>query len=416
MRDDLRVDIPTEQLLEALLAPRIVIRADRQNASFPSGQTAIVTSALLAARCGAQIFLDIPEVPLAGPQPPIQGKAFLSGMTALGNDLMPGRAWTVGLPRERADLTLLIGDTPPRTHSVSNIAVSGNEWAGSIGSTGTRWHAMAPIGALAAAGLVAGEVFKSSMRRLRSGARNHYFFDQMFAPVSDALVRLAPVNTPVPRDFGEFDCVSGGAITHALLFALSRFCIAGDARVIEPDINDVTNLNRYSMLRLSRLGVPKALDLASMLLGEINVSGIAERYDTSFSSKHGSLRSHVLVGVDHIPTRWAVQASSPSWLGIGASSHYSAMASYHTAATPCARCLHPTDDELDGLIPTVSFVSHWAGLWLATIFALECAGAATPAAQQSTYATLLRPDLSSAIFRSGVSRRACCARCTAVVA
>jgi hypothetical protein len=272
------------------------------------------------------------------------------------------------------------------------------------------------MGALAAAGLVAGEVFKTSMRRLKFGAHNRGFFNQMFAPVSEASVRLAPANTPTPRAFGEFDCISGGAITHALLFALSRFRIAGDVRVIEPDVNDITNLNRYALLRLSRIGVPKALDLAAMPLGELRVTGITERYDNAFSSKHGYLRSHVLVGVDHIPTRWAVQDASPEWMGIGASSHYSAMASYHTATTPCARCLHPVDDELRGLIPTVSFVSHWAGLWLATLFALECAGAKMPLGQQSTYATLLRPDLPSAIYRSGVHRRAICVRCAVAAA
>src|SRR2546427_44705 len=106
--------------------------------------------------------------------------------------------------------------------------------------------------------------------------------------------------------------------------------------------------------------------------GAINT--VVARYEMSLHDELGPFAPAVLVGVDDIPSRWEVQAARPLWLGVGATTHYSAMASYHVPGLGCARCLHPKDEPGGGLIPTVSFVSHWAGLWLASLFALERIG------------------------------------------
>ncbi|MGY4626463.1 hypothetical protein ACVWY3_004219 [Bradyrhizobium sp. USDA 4486] len=43
------------------------------------------------------------------------------------------------------------------------------------------------------------------------------------------------------------------------------------------------------------------------------------------------------------PSRWFVQRASTAWLGVGATTHWSAMASFHVPGTDgCAECLHPT--------------------------------------------------------------------------
>ena len=62
-------------------------------------------------------------------------------------------------------------------------------------------------------------------------------------------------------DLGEFDLVSGGAITGAVLYCLAAIPGAkGAGRVIEPDAFDGTNLNRYAPLRSEMVGKPKAAD------------------------------------------------------------------------------------------------------------------------------------------------------------
>jgi len=250
-----------------------------------------------------------------------------------------------------------------------------NDWSGAIVSgSGTRWRDYeAPFGALAAAGLAAGEAFKQAVASLRPSASNPRSFDETFKPTMETVIRLAPSGTPLPVGaLGRFDCVSGGAIIQAALYALARIRNArGDVRLIEPEASDITNLNRYSLLRRSRINVPKAVDLATIGLAGFRFEPMTERYDAALRARLGAPAPLVLVGVDDIPSRWEVQAAQPTWLGIGATTHYSAMASYHVRGLGCARCLHPRDETGGALIPSVSFVSHWAGLWLASVFARE---------------------------------------------
>jgi hypothetical protein len=57
-----------------------------------------------------------------------------------------------------------------------------------------------------------------------------------------------------------------------------------------------------------------------------------------------------------------VQREWPAWLCVGATSHLEVRLSAHVDPGPCAGCAHPEDEPLDGDIPTISFVSYWAGL------------------------------------------------------
>ena len=416
MRDYLVPGVPDRRLLDALRNTRVVLRSDRANLQSASAQTALITTALLTARSGAQVFLDVPDVPIKGAQPPLASGQLLRAMLAIGDDLVPGFEWVEGLPTDPPDLTILIGDTTPRHEKLPHFALSGRNWTGGIAEFGSRWNnCSAPVGAEVASGLAAGEVFKISMRRLVSESTAPTIFSDLFVPVSEATLTLAPEGIALPDALGEFDCVSGGAIIQSALYNLARFNLAGVARVIEPTTSELSNINRYPLLLRSRVGAMKATDLSEMRLGPLSVSPILARYDSEFELLHGPLKRHVLVGVDHIPTRWIVQEATPAWLGIGATSHYSAMASYHTPTLPCARCLHPTDDDADGPIPTAAFVSHWAGLYLAALFVLERAAQAPPPNRQSVYLTMLRPDSRGAVFYSPVAPRSWCARCSHLI-
>lgn len=121
-------------------------------------------------------------------------------------------------------------------------------------------------------------------------------------------------------------------------------------------------------------GERKVNHLADFDLGGIRLDPIAARFHSKAHHVH-PLASRVLVGADHIPTHWEAQMLSPHWLGIGATTHWSAMASFHDPRSACAGCLHPYDDPDDRSIPTVAFVSFWAGLLLAVYFVRELVGA-----------------------------------------
>jgi hypothetical protein len=275
------------------------------------------------------------------------------------------------------------------------VSINWNAWTGVLAldadasaPTESQW----PLGALAAGALAATEAFKICMLKLHGGALNSEMFAAMFAPSIAATVNLAPADTPRASALGDFDIVSAGAITHATLFVLSRLPdVTGCGRVMDDDICDSSNLNRYALLRRTEIFAPKVDALASANLGSLKITGLRQRYSPA-DLLAPSLSGRVLTGVDDIPSRWHVQRTRPLWLGVGATTHWSAMASFHDSMLPCAQCLHPRDEPGDGKIPTVAFVSFWAGLLLAAYFARHLSGASPRANEQSVYATPMRPD------------------------
>jgi hypothetical protein len=133
-------------------------------------------------------------------------------------------------------------------------------------------------------------------------------------------------------------------------------------RVVEPETIDLTNLNRYPLARRSDVDRPKVTVLEGYSGGAVAISGQEARFDDSWPDLLGSLAPRVLVGADQIPVRWAVQESAPAWLQVTGTSHFFAMASSHHPDGPCAGCAHRTDEQGDDPIPTISFISMWAGI------------------------------------------------------
>jgi hypothetical protein len=413
LRDHVRREIPDEVLCDALSGVRVAVVGDTQNLQTPAGQHALVTSALLVARSGATVVLAVPDVPLCHPQPPLTGTHLGSALIEVLADILPGSVTPTHIPARGVDVALVVGDSPWREKAGRILRLSGDNWAGRISERGSgqRWAlGLGPFGALGAAGLAAGEVFKVALGPLRRHSISAGGWDLSFAHTREAMVRLAPAGTPPPTgDLGVFDCVSGGAITQAALYALMRLPgVHGTTRVLEPEVSDGTNLNRYAFLLRSRCGRAKADDIGEWLNPWLEVRPMRVRYDEATAAGVAPLAPSVLVGVDDIPSRWRVQAARPSWLGVGATSHYSAMASVHRPGWACARCLHPRDEPGDGPIPTVAFVSHWAGLWLASYFVRARSGMLLPQAEQSIYMSPLRPEATAALWVGPVAPRPAC--------
>lgn len=204
--------------------------------------------------------------------------------------------------------------------------------------------------------------------------------------------------------------MSGGAITNSALYCLARLpAVEAHGRIIEPDIADLSNLNRNAFLLRSGRRLPKAVGLTKMLGGTaMNFKPVLKRYEAATVDEIGKLAPIVVVGVDHIPTRWLVQQAKPEWLVVGATTHWSAMASFHGVGLGCAHCLHNQDDPDDGLIPTTACVSFWAGLLAASYVARHAAGELISPKEQQVYLTPFRPET---LFASGVAQRSDCPTC-----
>jgi hypothetical protein len=59
---------------------------------------------------------------------------------------------------------------------------------------------------------------------------------------------------------------------------------------------------------------------------------------------------------------------------VSGTSHFFAMAASHHPAGPCTGCTHPIDECADDPIPTISFVSLWAGILRALDLLNEASG------------------------------------------
>ena len=177
------------------------------------------------------------------------------------------------------------------------------------------------------------------------------------------LTELFPKLANGPQlDLGCVDVISGGAITHAMLFCLLRIpgvhtCL----RVIEEQKAEISNVNRYSLLRASDDGVNKIEQLESAGTDGVVIEGVRSLFTKDTRGALLPLAERVLVGVDDVRARWWVQEEQPGWLAIGATGNNLARLTTHVAASPCAACAHP-EALAPGVIPTISFVSFWAGL------------------------------------------------------
>ena len=146
------------------------------------------------------------------------------------------------------------------------------------------------------------------------------------------------------------------------------------------------------LLRHSECELRKIDTLSSWQRPGVTLAGVAQAYTEATSEHLQPFAPQVIVGTDDIPARWAVQRAYPAWLGVGATSHFFTVTSSHTAGQACAGCLHPEDNSGGGLIPTVSFVSYWAGLLLAIRLLRHSLGHAQVGNDQSIWCTPLRLD------------------------
>jgi hypothetical protein len=346
-------------------------------------------------RSGATVYLAAPNVELLGPQPPLSQSKLIDALLDVGNKIIPSRHFHIEPPRVKLDLVILLGDTTWTGEADLVVSINASDWSCQLSEAGAAaaWAGNEwPFGALGAAALAAGEAFKVAMRKLRDW-RKHDIFDDFFALTTYARLQLASDLTQKRTALDRADFVSGGAIANAAIFALARLPAArGVVRVIEPDLNGLSNANRYPLLTLDRLNLGKAHDLATRNLGNLKVRGLPLRFDATSHRRIGTFAPSVLVGVDHIPSRWDVQRTLPKWLGIGATSHYGVMITVHEAGLPCATCAHPIDDPGTDLIPTVNFISFWAGLLLAVRYVRHMSGIREDPAEQLILFHPLRPE------------------------
>lgn len=387
---DLGID-DAELVLHALGAPKIVLTAGDAVMRTRAGQAAILTAAMLIARSGQRVYIHALDVPLIGYQPPFTGRTLYAAIQNIRGELIDGNDIEIGFPMG-ADIAFVFGgeSSAAPLQAKRTVTVGWTAWSGEINAWPRRsrfaerdW----PLGALVAAVLVAAEAIKLSGAALCRIVGHKGHFAGVFGLSRGSRIRLAPDDTPKISNLGVLDIISAGAVSNGILYALLRLPdVVGEARVFDRDGSDQSNRNR-NMLLIASLEHFTKVALFEHFGRGLRIDPVPRHFEADDLEY---LSDHVMVGVDNVRTRWLLAKRRSMWMGVGATSHFSAMSSVHYPYTACAACLHPHDEDVPGDTPTISFVSFLAGLFVAADLLIEASGSKALVAARQRYVTPLQ--------------------------
>ena len=363
-------------IADALVAGTVRLAADAEALSSRAGQTAFVTAFMLTARLGVGIELAAPNVPVIDLVAPLRLPGLLDALLEFGTDLIPGARVRLAAGEVQESFTFgegaIAGDAAV-TVGVSDFAADLDRGAG-----GARCEGELPFGGFAAGAAVAAIVLRAVQPLVEQavGLSARAPAPSPGPPVHISLLDLFPeLVGDRSSDLGDVDAVSGGAITNGLLFCLLRTPgLTVRVRVIEEQDVELSNVNRYALLRASDAGRRKIDQLAGSAAGGVKIDGVASLYTKDSRAVLLPLAERVVVGVDDVQARWWVQEDEPAWLAVAATGNNLAQLTIHVPGGPCAGCLHTTPLP-PATTPTISFVSFFAGLLQACALTV---GSSTP--------------------------------------
>jgi hypothetical protein len=351
------------KIADALLGGTVRLTVDAANLESRAGEAAFVTSFILVARLGIGVEVSAPDAQLLDPVAPLRGRTLLNALVDLGGDLVPGAR--VRLTEGDVDEEFVFGDCDGIR--AEPVHVSATDLAASLtrGESLARTSGDLPFGGFAAAAAVAAAALEAAVPLIETAVGQSAKTPRPSAapPFMIDLLELFPqLANGINAQIGNVDVISGGAITHALLYCLLRVpALSANLRVVEEQHAELSNVNRYALLRASDDGKLKTAHLEESAGRGIAVSGVPCLFTKETRKRLLPLSGRVLVGVDDVEARWWVQRENPGWLCIGATGNHLAQLTTHVHGGPCAGCAHPVALSPQ-TIPTISFVSFWAGL------------------------------------------------------
>jgi hypothetical protein len=366
---------------EMLRGHRVRLVADHKVAASLAGQELILTATLLLRRIGFGVEVVALDAPLLAAGPPFGGATLHRALRSVENELLPETHFTIGLSETFVDIEFALGTSPATGKAERSLRVGAVNSCAAVAPLDEPLEigAEARLAALAAAGIVSAQAFRSFAAHLPSefgiDLAKDFSFDTSCEIDLAEILRLDPEKLLAPS-LGRVDFVSAGAIINASLYTLLRLDAQLRGRAIERKELDPPDLNRY-LLALSRhLGLAKVDILAAASRGGMEMASVKTRYDEATREQLTPLAPWVMVGVDHVPSRWLVQSEEPDALVVGATEGFEALVSFHRPGLACAGCLHPTipQDEETRTVPTISFVSFFAGFFQALLLAAVASG------------------------------------------
>jgi len=162
------------------------------------------------------------------------------------------------------DVTLAMGtDLPPG--SGLGFRIGGTGWKAMIGPTAFVDHDTNPVGPAAAAAIAALEVFKVVFADALGGRSRQLPSEWVWSAWDYG--RNGPAPDPEPLLLDDVHIIGVGAVTHGLLWLLERWPaeVRGTMHLIDQDIYDHSNGQRYAGMRPEDVGQPKPMQAAQRL-------------------------------------------------------------------------------------------------------------------------------------------------------
>lgn len=222
---------------------------------------------------------------------------------------------------EAGDVTLMIGTTIVRDRPTVTVNSSG--WVARMATATAPLDALPrptasanPLGALAAACLGVGQVFRflAGLPLADTGGEISLFERAQSMPGT-----FAP-GAPLPTAPLKLDAllVGCGGVMHGFVYTLRRLPIIGQARAVDRQRLRDENLGPYVNATLDLVGVEKAEVVRRLLAPAIQVTPYPEDLDPLFTVRldrgHLPLPPIVIAGLDRVVTRHTVQRLWPEVL------------------------------------------------------------------------------------------------------
>ncbi len=219
---------------------------------------------------------------------------------------------------------IAIGTELPPSGGWPRIFVGSNNWDAFVGTAEPRTlgNSENPFGAGAAACIAAANLF----RLIFQGNDTSLDRNATFSVLEGGLEQGR--NVVLSGSLGEIVLVGAGAIGNAAGWAMSRLPLEGVLQIVDHQIIDLGNLQRYILAERSDEGGIKVEVLARYFKGRIRAEAQALNFENFVASK-GYAWQRMTLALDNSRDRRAAQASLPHWIGnawtqpgdLGVSSH-----------------------------------------------------------------------------------------------
>lgn len=212
----------------------------------------------------------------------------------------------------------------PGFNKVPSIYIGSNNWIAKLSTSGPVGSGRSgnPFGAGAAACFGVANVFRAIFSAQLPGS-------ELDSEISMSVLDLNPqvLKSQNPRlkevDFGELHLIGAGAVGNGFLWALSRLKCKGTLHVVDAELLEQSNLQRYAMTTPSDIGKVKS-DLAKTWLsgGNLSVKPFKAMWEDYVAARGDWRFDRIAVAVDNAATRINIQAALPktvfnSWTQLG---------------------------------------------------------------------------------------------------